>query len=208
MSVVPFQPPAPQRTGLRVSYEEFLELGNEYRHAEWVNGEVVMMAAVDYPHEQMTAFLGKILGFFCEIRGVGELLHEPFQMKLLPDLPGRSPDLFFISNVNRHRLTEKYLSGPADLVIEVISPGSRRLDRVDKFQEYERGGVLEYWLVDPERNIVEFYQLKDGIFEECRPDDNGIFRSTVLSEFWINVNWLLQRPLPPTPDVLRELKVL
>ncbi len=208
MSVVPIQPQSPQPTGLRVSYEEFLELGDEYRHAEWVNGEVVMMAAVDYPHEQMTAFLGKVLGMFCEVRSVGELLHEPFQMKLAPDLPSRSPDLFFVSNANRHRVTEKFLSGPADLVIEVISPGSRRLDRVEKFQEYERGRVLEYWIVDPERNTAEFYQLKSGVFEEQAADDKGIFCSSVVPGFWLNVNWLLQRPLPATIEILRELKVV
>jgi Uma2 family endonuclease len=208
MSVVPIQPQSPRRTGMRVSYEDFLELGDEYRHSEWVIGEVVMLAAVDYPHEQMTAFLAKILGMFCEVREVGELLHEPFQMKLFPDLPGRSPDLFFVSNQNRHRVTKKFLSGPADLVIEVISPGSRHVDRVDKFREYERGSVPEYWLIDPEQNSAAFYLLKGDTFSEQSPDARGIFRSSMLPGFWLNVNWLRQRPLPSTIDILRELKVL
>src|SRR4051812_41935198 len=104
MSVVPIQPPTPERTGLRVSYEEFLELGEEYRHAEWVNGEVVMMAAVTDEHARMVMFLGSVLKVFCDSKKVGSILAEPFQMKISADLPGRSPDLFFVNNSNASRL--------------------------------------------------------------------------------------------------------
>jgi len=100
------------------------------------------------------------------------------------------------------------LQGPADIVVEVISPTSRSLDRGDKHYEYERGGVREYWLIDPERQQVEFYMLgRDRIY---RPADisKGIFRSDALKGFWLKVDWLWQRQLPRKIPILRELGVL
>jgi Uma2 family endonuclease len=129
-------------------------------------------------------------------------------MKTGPDLQGRSPDVFFVAKANLSRVQRKDLQGPADLVIEVISPGSRRLDRGDKFQEYERGCVPEYWPIDPERKTAEFYQLKNGVFEEQSADENGIYRSSSLPDFWLNMEWLTHRPLPSTIRVLRELHVI
>src|SRR5690348_1483357 len=208
MSVVPIQPPIPHRTGLRVSYDEFLELGDEYRHAEWVNGEVVMMAAVTDDHSRMVMFLAAVLKAWCDKTRAGEIFGEPFQMKTSPALPGRSPDLCFVAQPNSARVKKRNLEGPADLVIEVISPGSRRVDRVEKFQEYERGSVPEYWLIDPHRKTAEFFKLTSGSYEDVTPDENGIFRSSILSDFWLNVNWLHARPLPSVLDVLRDLRVI
>jgi Uma2 family endonuclease len=205
MSTVSAQSLTPQPTGLRMSYDEFLELGDEFRHAEWVNGEIIMMAAVTDLHALLVMFLGTLLKNYCDVKQLGEVLAEPFQMKTGPNLPGRSPDLFYIRKTNLSRLKGKNLDGPADLVIEVISPGTRRVDRVDKFQEYESGGVLEYWLIDPHRKNAEFYELVNGRFEERTPEDQGTYRSNALSGFSININSFWQRPLPSTIQCLREI---
>src|SRR5947207_460420 len=85
----------PRRTGLRVSYDEFLQLGDEYRHAEWVNGEVVMMAAVTTDHGLITYWFARLLGDYCEITKLGTVLGEPVQMKLVATSgSGRAPDVF------------------------------------------------------------------------------------------------------------------
>jgi len=135
----------------RMTYEEFLEWDFENPHVEWVDGEVVMMAPVSYEHQDVRGFLFALLKHFIEEHDLGRLLDDPFQMKTGPALPGRAPDVQFISNKNFGRLKKNHLKGPADLVIEIISPGSRGTDRGDKFYEYEKGGVKEYWLIDPER---------------------------------------------------------
>jgi Uma2 family endonuclease len=81
--------------------------------------------------------------------------------------------------------------------VEIVSPESRRRDRGEKFFEYERGGVREFWLIDPERRAVEFYVLIDGRFEPRLPDADGMYHSTVVDGFWLRVEWLWT-----TPDVL------
>lgn len=82
-------------------------------------------------------------------------------------------------------------------------------DRGEKFYGYEAGGVQEYWLIDPERRQVEFYQLgADGRYQLKFGGREGVYRSEVLPGFWLKVEWLWQEPLPPVLTVLRELKVV
>lgn len=68
----------------------------------------------------------------------------PLEFKLWPSGPSREPDLFFVSTNNLCNLTEKRYEGGPDLIIELLSTGSHKIDRVDKFSEYEKAGVLEY----------------------------------------------------------------
>jgi len=143
------------------------------------------------------------------IPGAGRVLYEPFQMKTGPELPGRSPDLFFVSNENLGRLKRLYLKGPADLVVEIISPGSRAVDRGEKFYEYEQGGVPEFWLIDPQRKQAEFYQRgQDGVYRLVPPDSDGLYHSQVLKGLWLKVDWLWQEPLPSVRNVLKEWKLI
>jgi Uma2 family endonuclease len=188
----------------RMSYEEFLQSGFD-QHVEWVDGEVVMMAPVSGDHSDLGLFLLRVLGEFVETRGLGILRYEPFNMKTAPDLPGRSPDILFVAKKNLFRLKKTYLKGPADVVIEIVSPSSRGVDRGDKYYEYEKGGVREYWLIDPERERAEFYTLgADKRYGMIDLNGNQIFRSRVLKGFWLRVGWLWQRPLPRVTDVLKR----
>jgi len=125
-------------------------------------------------------------------------------MKTGPSLPGREPDLLFVSRGHCDRLTQQYLEGPADLVVEIISPDSRGRDRGDKFYEYEEGGVQEYWILDPERRQAEFYQLGgDGVYQLVRPDDEGDYRSRVLPGLWLKSEWLWPDTRPDLFDVFK-----
>jgi Uma2 family endonuclease len=200
----------PQKLDLpKMTYAQFLEWDFENPHVEWVNGEVVMMAPVSGNHQDVRSFLMFLLQAFNAVHDAGQLRDDPFQMKAGPDLPGRAPDIQFVSKRKLARLKKNYLEGPADLVVEVISPGSRGTDRGDKFYEYEMGGVKEYWLIDPERQRAEFYRLqRDKQFHEMEIDGAGVFRSAILKGFWIQVEWLWQRPLPNVVRIQRELRLV
>jgi Uma2 family endonuclease len=167
------------------------------------------MSPVSKEHSDVGLFLLKLVGAFVEARSLGEVLYEPFQMKTGPDLPGRSPDILFVAKANLGRLHPTYLDGPGDLVVEIISPGSRAVDRGEKFYEYEQGGVPEYWLIDPQRQQAEFYQRgADGIYRLAPVDDEGRYYSRALDGLWLNVEWLWQRPLPSLLRVLKEWQLI
>ena len=193
----------------KMTYEQFLRTVPDDIHAEWVEGEVVPMTPVSRDHNELSAFFLALLRHYVEAQDLGKIFCEPFQMKTGPNLPGRSPDLLFVAKKRLSQLKRNHLQGPADLVIEIISPESRARDRGEKFYEYEQGGVREYWLIDPVRKQAEFYALnKNGIYGLMNVGGDGIFRSQVLKGLWLQISWLWQSPLPPLMAVLKSWKLL
>lgn len=191
----------------RMSYEEFLAWADEDALAEWVDGEVIMTSPASLRHQSIGHFLAQVLGVYVEEHDLGALIVPPFQMKL--ERSGREPDLIFLAKEHLDRLRPTYLAGPANLAVEIISPESVGRDRGDKFYEYEQAGIPEYWLLDPQARRAEFYQLDaTGVYQLIAPDQDGIYRSTVVPGFWLRVSWLWQQPLPRVLDVLRELGVV
>ena len=198
------QPPAG-----RVSFEEFLDWCDEDTRAEWVDGGVVIMSPASGPHQAVLHFLIKVLGLWIEAKDLGRLLSD-FLMRL-PEPVGssRAPDLIFVARAHLDRLHRTYLEGPADLAVELISPDSVGRDRGDKFVEYEQAGVPEYWLIDPDRQQAEFYELgPDGRYRLAVGGRSGRYRSGVLDGLVLDVEWLWQDPLPKTLDILRGLGLI
>ncbi len=186
----------------QMTYEEFLAWADEDTLAEWVDGEVVMTSPAGYRHQDIANFLVSVLRSFVETRQLGRVLSAPFQMKL--EKSGREPDLLFIAREHLDRLKETYLDGPADLVVEVVSPESIGRDRGEKFYEYEQAGIPEYWLIDPQREQAEFYQSDArGRYRLVWPDAEGVYHSKILEGLWLRVDWLWQPP--HVLEVLKEL---
>jgi len=195
-------PPGP------VSFEEYLEWLDEDTWAEWVDGKVVMLSPANAQHQDLGGFLLNILRVYAEAKDLGKVLSAPFPMKLSEVLRGREPDIVFVAKEHLDRLKDTYLDGPANLVVEIVSPESRLRDRGEKFAEYEAGGVREYWLIDPDERRADFYVLgEDGRYERRRSRE-GLYPSEVLPGFRLKEAWLWQDPLPPVLEVLQELGVL
>jgi Uma2 family endonuclease len=187
-----------------VPYEEFLARADEDTLAEWVQGEVRHYSPASRSHQDIAGFLYAILRTYVELHHLGVVLLAPFQMKL--SRSGREPDVLFVAQEHLHRLHPTHLEGPADLVIEIVSPESAPRDRGEKFYEYQEAGIPEYWLIDPQSQWAEFYQRDErGRFQHALLDPQGIYRSRVIPGFWLRVDWLWQDPLPPVDVILLEI---
>lgn len=198
----------PLRDSETVSYEWFLETVGEDVRAEWVEGRVFQMSPPSDRHQDVSRFLSAILSHYAEAFSLGAVRPAPFQMKTGETLPGREPDLLFVAKDNLERIKKNRLVGPADLVIEIISPESRARDRGEKFYEYEAGGVQEYWLLDPDREQAEFYVRDERGIYQLVPIGEGVFESQVLPGLQLTVTWLWQDPLPPLLNVLKSWKLV
>lgn len=193
----------PEHAVPRLTYEEFLEWIDEDTLAEWVDGEVIMTSPASVRHQDIVNFLVGVLSAFVRIHKLGRILDGPFQMKLARS--GREPDLLYVSPHHMERLKPTFLDGPADLVVEVVSPESMGRDRGDKFYEYQEARIPEYWLIDPQTEQCEFYQLDaKGRYHAVPPDTDGIYRSAVLPGIWLRESWLWQDPPPSIEDVLLD----
>ena len=189
----------------KYTFEEYLAWPGEER-VEWVDGEIIKMAAASIRHQLLASFLLTVLNLYVKHRDLGVVLGSDTAMKLTAERRGREPDVLFISHERAHLLRENHLDGPADVVVEIVSPESIGRDRGDKFIEYEAAGIPEYWYLDPQRQEAEFYQLNpDGRYRPA-PIDDGVFRSQVVNGFWLRVAWLWE--LPNELDALRELGVI
>jgi Uma2 family endonuclease len=169
----------------KLSFEEFLAWCDEDTWAEWVDGEVIMVSPASARHQDIAGFLEAILRIVTEAGDLGKLFQAPFLMRM-PERPsGREPDLLFVQRDRLHLIEDNFLDGPADLAVEIVSPESIGRDRGDKFVEYERAGIREYWLIDPDREAAEFYELgSDGRYRPA-PTEEGGFRSKVIPGLWL-----------------------
>jgi len=192
----------------KMTYEEFLECGDEDIPAEWVDGEVELKTSESLEHQDLFGFLIGVLGWYADDNNAGMVLSAPFQMYLENVRRGREPDLIFLRPESLPRLRDNFLDGPADLAIEIISPASIVRDRGAKYGEYEAGGVREYWMLDPATRRADFFVLdNEGRYQRAVPDGDAHYQSAVLPGFWISVNWLWQSPLPRMRDVLQAWEV-
>lgn len=190
----PAAPPA--RVGNRpMSYEDYLLWSTEDRHAEWVDGEVIIHMPPTDVHQALLGFVYTLLRLFSEMLKLGQLRVAPFEMKLGPRGSARQPDILFVSAEHLDRLTPQRLNGPADLVIEIVSADSVRRDRFDKLREYARAGVREYWVLDPRPGKLraDFLQLDaTGEYALIATEDDERYASAVLPGLWLRPAWLWQ----------------
>jgi Uma2 family endonuclease len=187
-----------------VSFEEYMEKYAEH-HTEWVAGMVIKMSPVTRWHDRLTRFFVRLLGLYLYRTKAGVYMAAPFVMKVRPDLPGREPDLQIVLADRTDIIKDTMTVGPADVVIEIVSESSIARDRGDKFAEYQAGGVREYWLIDALPREADFYRLgDDGLFHRIELQA-GVFRSTILPRFQLEVSVLWQTELLEDDEQIRAL---
>jgi Uma2 family endonuclease len=197
-----------QEQVIPMTYEEYLTAFDEMTQAEWVNGEAIVFMPPNVRHQRILRFLFHLLGHFVQYRQLGELFPAPFAMRLAAEGSVREPDILFVAREHRQRVTEQRLEGPADLIVEIISPESTARDRSDKFYEYQQAGVREYWVVDPRPGLerADFWVLDNaGKYRPVPPDSEGIYHSTVLPGFWLNTQWLWPEEMPNPFELSQQI---
>ena len=176
-----------------VSWEEYMERYAAH-FCEWVDGTVVKMSPVHDAHDMIMRYLAMLFEAYFAYKPIGRIRQAPFVMRLERT---REPDIQIILHINPHELKPTYMDGPADICIEVVSPESVSRDYGEKFAEYEKGGVREYWTIDPERQDSRFYRLSEnGLYEAQRPNDADNYRTPNLPGLVIHVPTFWQQPLP------------
>ncbi|MCU0482629.1 MAG: Uma2 family endonuclease [Anaerolineae bacterium] len=180
-----------------VPYDVFLNTDYGDVPVEWVRGKVVIVAGGASPlHNRVVNYLAWLFKVFIDRTIKGEIYTDPTLMKVEAVNVSRAPDILYLAPDNPANVEEKQVVGVADLVVEVVSEGSGRTDRIHKFLEYEKAGVKEYWIVDFRKKDAQFWVLNEGIYTEQLPDEANIYHSTVLAGFYFDVTTLWQKPLP------------
>lgn len=190
-----------------ISIDEYME---KYapQHCEYFEGAVIRMSPGSRLHNRHVYFLYALIDIYFSMRPIGEILGQPFVMRLA-EFPTRrrEPDLLIVLDNNPGTLNETYMDGPADICIEVISKESSARDRGVKFTEYELGGVQEYWLLDSLRKGHEFYRRTDeGIYMPQSLNEQSEYTTPLLPDFRLHVPTLWTDPLPTTADAFARVQ--
>ena len=190
----------------RMTEEEFVAwaFSDEDIRAEWEDGKVILMAPVSDAEDDIGNWLVNILRVFVEVRELGVIKGSNFFVRFATQRRRRIPDLLFVARAREHLIRPTYLEGAPDAAFEIVSSDSQTRDRRKKYQEYEKAGVREYWMIDPVSQTLEAYALKRGKYVEIE-ETNGTIRSAVLPGFYLKHGWLFQRPLPKVLAIQKEL---
>lgn len=178
-------------------------------HHEWVRGYVIKMAPIHLRHNDLLDYLRDLLRIYFVLNPIGRITSEPFVMRLPAVESRREPDLQVILQANLPNLKETYMDGPADICIEVVSPSNAATDYGEKLEEYEKGGVGEYWLFDPQRRASFFYrQQESGGYLSILPDAEGNYRTPCLPKFFLHVPTLWQDELPNVMQIMEQVRAM
>ena len=147
---------------IKMTARQFLQLGEDPPgvRLELVDGEIIVSPSPVPRHSFAIVALGAVLKNHVDNLDLGELLMDVDT--IFGEYDVRRPDLLFFRKSRRHLITDEAIEGPPDLAVEVLSPGSERTDRRDKFRQYAAGGVRHYWIVDPKQRTIEAYVLRKG----------------------------------------------
>ncbi len=137
-------------------------------------------------HQFVVGQIGRVLYDIADATG-GEAIVAPMDVHLA-DHTVAQPDVLYVSP-ERHEILQTWIEGAPDVVVEVLSPSTVRLDRLLKLNRYAEGGVREYWLVDPAARTIEFY-VNDGEHFVVHTQQGGAWKSPAVSGVELDVEGL------------------
>jgi Uma2 family endonuclease len=146
------------------TYDDYLKtpMGGKY---QLIDGEIIEMTSPTPSHQDTVLTLGMLLKKFANENKLGKVFIAPLDI-YLGENETYQPDVFFISKERESIIGEKKIEGAPDLVIEVLSESTAYYDLKKKKAVYEKSGVSEYWIVDPEEKNIEIYENSTSGFQK------------------------------------------
>jgi len=141
-----------------LTYDDYCAIPNDCNRYEVLEGELNVTPAPSIKHQILSGNLFTTLSRYINERALGRLLYAPVDL-ILERTSVLQPDLLFVSSARQNIITERAVEGAPDLVIEILSPSTSRIDHTTKAQIYAKHGVRHYWLFDPDQRNVEAYEL-------------------------------------------------
>ncbi|MEK9135534.1 MAG: Uma2 family endonuclease [Bacteroidota bacterium] len=153
-----------QEQSILTTYDDYRLLPNDGNRYEIMDGELYMTPAPSTEHQEVSLHLERTLLDYLEKSHWGKLYHAPVDVVLsMTDVV--QPDIVLISKERSAIITRKNIVAAPDIVIEIISETTEKMDRITKKAVFERFGVAEYWIVDPEKKVIEVFKLMKEKYE-------------------------------------------
>lgn len=188
-----------------VTFEQFCCDVLDWEKADLIGGAIHRAPPETRRENELLGFLVATINGFLEANDIaGRMLFSRFAFRL-SDFDAAEPDIAYVRPDRLHFLGDEYMEGGPDIAVEIVSRDSVQRDYGEKRDLYEAAGVEEYWIVDPRQQRAQFLRLKNGRYEIAPLEENRIVKSSVIPGFWLDVNWLLARPIPKAYRCLQEI---
>jgi Uma2 family endonuclease len=169
----------PTVPGVKLTYDDYVLFPDDGNRHELIDGEHYVTPSPVTRHQTVLWNLVALLAPYLDTYPIGRAFTAPFDV-VFSDFDVVEPDLLFISRERLNQvLTPKNVAGAPDLVVEIGSPGTRKRDETIKRLLYERFGVAEYWVVDPEVDVVKVFRQTGGGYK--RTAELALERGDVLT---------------------------
>jgi len=170
----------------KYTYKDYAKLpeGAPY---QLIGGELIMTPAPTPYHQYISGNIYSVLKQFVERNNLGQVYYSPIDV-YFEETETYQPNIIFISKERLNIISETKIEGAPDLVIEILSPATAYYDLKKKFKIYEKHGVKEYWIVDPEEKSIEIYINKEQKFILVENKSKiGTIKSQLLKDFQIDL---------------------
>jgi Uma2 family endonuclease len=175
-----------------LTLDDFALFPDDGQRHELIGGQHYVTPSPNTRHQRLVQRLHMALAEHLRSHGdQGEVFIAPFDVVLsFRDVV--EPDLLLVAGDQEDILTEQHVKGPPALVVEVLSPGTRNRDEQLKLRLFERVGVREYWIVDPDHDRIRvFRRAPDASFPrvaDLRADPAHVFRTPLLPGFSLRLD--------------------
>ncbi|MGQ0570107.1 MAG: Uma2 family endonuclease [Armatimonadota bacterium] len=151
------------REKLILTYRDYVNMPDDRTRKEILGGDLYVTPAPSPFHQRTLRKLLGILDAHVTTSSLGEIFPAPINL-ILTDIDVVQPDLVFVRADRSSIVTDAGIQGAPDLVIEVLSPSTSKLDRGRKMDVYARAGIHEYWIVDADVRTIEIFRLDQGAY--------------------------------------------
>jgi Uma2 family endonuclease len=154
---------------MKLTYDDFLLFPDDGKRHELIDGEHYVTPSPNTKHQRISGNLHFLIRAWLEDHPIGQVYYAPYDI-VFSRFDVVEPDLLYLSNERAAEVvTAKHVTGAPEIVIEIGSPGTRKRDETIKRRLYERSGVSEYWVVDPDLDVVRVYRRDGDVFS--RPQE-------------------------------------
>lgn len=149
---------------LKLTYDDYRLFPEDGKRHELIGGEHYVTPSPNLRHQAISGRLYLLISTWLQTRRTGQIYFAPLDV-ILSRFDVVEPDLLYVSNERAGEILGEYVTGAPDLVIEIASPNTRQRDETVKRSLYERSGVTEYWVVDPEIDVIRVYRRSGERFD-------------------------------------------
>lgn len=154
------------------TYNDYLKIDDDNQY-ELIGGKLILVPSPKIIHQELSGRIFRLIADFVDKNSLGKVLYAPTDV-ILTEKDKPQPDILFVSKERLHIITEANIQGAPDLVIEILSPATGKLDKVEKSRLYYKHGVKEYWIVDPDHKVIEIFMPGEknwNLFQSYNEDD-------------------------------------